>query len=57
MLYSNKTVFYNKTTIDRRTHNSATPADITNDNLDDRIDTFQDQTKNEFVYRIPPRSF
>ena len=57
MLYSNKTVFYNKTTIDRRTHNSATPADITNDNLDDRIDTFQDQIKNEFVYRIPLRSF
>ena len=52
MLYSNKTASYNKSTIDRRTCNSTMPAEITDDNLDDRIDTFQNQIKNEFVYRI-----
>ena len=52
MLYTNKTVDYNKTTIDRKTHNSNTAVDITDDNLDDRIDKFQDQVKNEFIYRI-----
>ena len=53
MLYSNKTVSYNKSTIDRRTYNSTMPADITKNNLDDRIDKFQIQIKIEFVYRIP----
>ena len=52
MLYNNKTVSYNKSIIDRRTYNSTTPADITDDNLEDRIDEFQDQLKNEYVYRI-----
>ena len=28
-------------------------ADITDDNLDDRIDKFQDQLQNEFICRIP----
>ena len=57
MLYNNKTVSYNKSTIDRRTYNSTTPADITDDNLEDRIDEFQDQLKNEYVYRIPLQYF
>ena len=41
MLYSNNTVSYNKSTIDRRTYNSTTLTDITEDNLDDRTGTFQ----------------
>ena len=40
MLYSNKPVPYNNTTTDRRTHNSNTAADITDDNLDNTIDKF-----------------
>ena len=54
MLYTNKTSDYNKTTIDRRTHNCNTAVDITYDNPDDRIGKFQDQIKNELIYRIPP---
>ena len=57
MLYSNKTVSYNTSTIDRRTYNSTMPADITDNNLEDRIDEFQDQLKNEYVCRIPLRYF
>ena len=57
MLYTHKTISYNKNTIDRRTYNSTTPADITDNNLEDRIDAFQYQIKNEFVYRIPVRYF
>ena len=57
MLYNNKTVSYNKSTIDRSTYNSTTPAYITDDNLEDRIDEFQDQLKNEYVYRIPLQYF
>ena len=38
--------------IDRRTYNSTTPADIIDNNLNDRIDKFKNQLKNEFVYRI-----
>ena len=36
MLYSNKTVAYIKTTTSRRTHNSSTAVDITDNNLEDR---------------------
>ena len=57
MLYSSKTIDYNKTTIDRTTHKSNTAADITDDNLDDRIDKFQDQIKSEFICRIPLQYF
>ena len=57
MLYSKMPVVYNRTTIDRRTHNSTTAADITDDNLDDRITLFQNQLKDEFVYRIPLKYF
>ena len=55
MLYSSKIVSCNKTTIDRRTYNSTTPADITDDNLDNKVNEFQNQIKNENVYRIPLR--
>ena len=53
MLYNNKTLDYNKATIDRRN----TAVDITDDNLSDRIDKFQDQIKSELIYRIPLRYF
>ena len=51
MLYNNKTLDYDKATIDRRN----TAVDITDDNLNDRIDKFQDQIKSELIYRIPLR--
>ena len=57
MLHSNKTVSYNKSTTDMRTYHTITPDAITHDNLDDRIDTFQNQIKNESVYTIPLRYF
>ena len=47
-LYSKKRVAYNKSMIYRRTYNSTTAAEITDDNLDDRIDKFQDQLKTNF---------
>ena len=53
MLYNNKTLDYNKATIDRRN----TAVDITDDNLNDRIDKFQDQIKSELIYRIPLQYF
>ena len=43
LLFSNKLTVYNKTTIDRRTYNSTTSPDITDENLDDRITLFRDQ--------------
>ena len=55
LLYSKKKVSYNKTTIETRTYNSTVPADITHDNLDDRLDKFKDQLENEYNYRIPLR--
>ena len=53
MPYSKQSVYYNKTTIDRRTHNSNTANDISDLNINDRIIKFQDQLKNEYVYNIP----
>ena len=55
MFYSNKTVACNERTIDRRTNSSNKAADITDNNLKDRIDKFQDQIKNKCIYRIPLR--
>ena len=54
-LYSKKMVSYNGN-IDRRTHNSNTPADITDYNIDDRIDKFSDVISTN-MYRIPLRYF
>ena len=60
MFYSKQSVYFNKTTIDRRIHNG-TGATKANDakhlNIDERITRFQDQQKNEYVYRIPLRYF
>ena len=36
-----------------RGHNNNTPADITDKNIDDRIEKFQDQLKNKYVYKAP----
>ena len=55
MFCSNKTVAFNKRTIDRKTNSSKTAADITDSNLKDRTDKFQDQIKNKCIYRIPLR--
>ena len=49
IFFSNKPVVYNKLTIDRRTCNSTTPADIADDTLDNRITLFQNQLKDEFA--------
>ena len=57
MLYSKKLIYFNKTTLDRRPHNSSSGNDITDLNINERITEFQDQLKNEFVYRIPLRYF
>ena len=48
---------FNRTTLERRTHNSNTAIDIADLNTNERITKFQDQLKNEFVYRIPLRHF
>ena len=56
MLYSKQSIYFNKTSIDSRIHNGtgATKANDAKDlNIDERITKFQDQLKNEYVYRIP----
>ena len=55
--YSKQPVYYNKTTIDRRTHNSAMLNDITDLSINERITKFQNQLKNELANRIPLRYF
>ena len=50
-------VYYNKTTMDRRTRNSNTANDITDLNINERLQKFNNQLKNEYVYRIPLRYF
>ena len=57
MLYNNKPVYYNQTTIGRKTFNSAVAADITGLNIEQRINDFQDMLKSEHVYRVPLRYF
>ena len=57
MLYSKKPIYFNRTTLERRTHSSNKANDITDLNINERIRKFQDQLKNEFVYRIPLRYF
>ena len=53
MLYSKKPIYFNRITLERRTHNSNTANDIADLNTNERMTKFQDQLKNEFVYRIP----
>ena len=50
LLYSNKPVYYNRTTKERRTFNSTAPADITGLNTEQRIKDFQYMLKSEDVY-------
>ena len=71
MLHSKEPVYLNKTSLDRTVHDDSqagttgTTAQIAarkaNDakdlNIDDRISKFQNQFKNEYVYRIPLRCF
>ena len=53
LLYIKQSVYFNRTTLERRTVNSATANDITDSNISERIAEFQSQLKNEFVHRIP----
>ena len=53
MLYSKQPVYFNRTTLEQRLHNSNTANDITDLNINERITKFQNQLKNELVYRIP----
>ena len=57
MLYSKQSIYFNKTSLERRTHNSSTANDITDLNINERITKFLNQLKNEFVYRIPLHYF
>ena len=57
MPHSKQLVYFNRTTLERRTFNSTTANDITDLNINERIAKFQNQLKNEFVYRIPLRYF
>ena len=64
MLYSKQSVYYNCTSIDRKIHNGAGTTNVTQKannakdlSIDDRISKFQDQLKNEYVYRIVLRYF
>ena len=57
LLYDNTAVYYNKTTIDRRTYNSNTAIDITDLNINERLQKLKNQLKNEYVYRIPLRFY
>ena len=57
LLYDNTAFCYNKTTMDRRTHNSNTANVITDLNINERSQKFKNQPKNKYVYRIPLRYF
>ena len=60
LLYSKRPFYFNKTIIDRRLRNGtgATRANDAKDlNSDERITNFQNQLKNEYVYRVPLRYF
>ena len=57
MLYSYQPIYFNRTTLERRTFNSRTANNITDLNINERIAKFQNQKKNEFVYRVPLRYF
>ena len=49
--------YFSETTIDRRTHNSKTAIDKTDISINERLQIFKNQLKNEYVYRIPLRYF
>lgn len=56
LLFSKKKVSYSGN-IDRRANNSNKPADRTDENLNDRIDKFEEVINGEKNYRIPWRYF
>ena len=56
MLFIKKKVSY-RGHIDRRASNSNAPKDITDENIDDRIDKFTTVINSEKIYRIPLRYF
>ena len=60
MLCSRKPVYFNKASIDRRINNGSSGGnaaskgnDATDLKINEKIEKFQNQLKNEFVYRIP----
>ena len=53
MLNGEQAVYFNKTTIYRRIHNSNTANDITYLNINKWITKLKNQLKNEFAYRVP----
>ena len=57
LFYYNAAVYCKKTTVDRRTHNIITANDITDLNINKRLQKFRIQLKNEYVYRTPLRYF
>ena len=57
MLYSKQSIYFNETSLERRTHYSNTANDITDLNMNERITKFPNQIKNEFVRRIPLHYF
>ena len=57
LLYSNKPLYYNRTTLEKWTFNSTTPDDITDLNIERRFNDFQYLLKNEHVYRVSLRYF
>ena len=57
LFYYNAAVYCKKTTVDRRTHNIITANDITDLNINKRLQKFRIQLKNEYVYRTALRYF
>ena len=71
MLYSKEPVYLNKTSLNRRVHDGSQAGttgttaqiaarkahDAKDLNIGNRISKFQNQLKNEYVYRIPLRYF
>ena len=57
VLYGKQPAYFNKTMLGQRLHNSNIANDITDLNINERITKFQNQLKNEFVYKVPLRYF
>ena len=57
MFYSKQPVYFNRSTLEQRGFKSTTANDIIDLNINERITKFQNQLKNEFVYRVPLRYF
>ena len=57
MLYSKQLVYFNRTTLEQRVHNSNTTNDITDLNINKTIKKFQNQLKNEFCLQSSLRYF